>query len=55
LKGVTIYPVGSRGESPIQPLSIDEAIKVVKERKGKVGTSIEQEKQDCPTGICTLG
>jgi len=55
LKGVTIYPVGSRGESPIQPLHIDEAIKVVKERRGITGTSIEQETQDCPSGVCTLG
>lgn len=55
LKGITVYPIGSRGESPIKPLSIEKAIKVVKERIGRVGTSQEQENQDCPNGVCSLG
>jgi ribonucleoside-diphosphate reductase alpha chain len=55
VKGVTVYPVGSRGETPITPISLKEAISIVKSKQGRVGTSIEQETQDCPSGICTLG
>lgn len=55
LKGITVYPIGSRGESPIKPLSIEKAVKVVKDKMGRVGTSQEQENQDCPNGVCSLG
>jgi ribonucleotide reductase alpha subunit len=54
VKGVTVYPVGSRGESPITPLSIEEATAIVKANLGTVGTSEEQAAQDCPKGVCEI-
>lgn len=38
LKGITLYRDGSRGESPIEPLTYEEAVRL----------------QDCPNGVCEV-
>jgi ribonucleoside-diphosphate reductase alpha chain len=49
LKGLTVYRDGSRGESPLQPLSLEEAIKQVGE---KHKTELKESK--CKSGVCDL-
>lgn len=48
LKGMTIYRDNSKGESPIMPLSIDEAKKYLDQCK------IEVTDNSCPSGKCEL-
>lgn len=48
LKGLTLYRDGSRGDSPIEPLSLEEAVKLD-------ATEQRPEALDCPRGICELG
>lgn len=49
LKGLTVYPEGSRPDAPLTRLSLDEAIKLVKTEE-----SIEEISNDCRTGQCEL-
>jgi ribonucleoside-diphosphate reductase alpha chain len=49
LKGVTVYRIGSRGEEPLKPLSIDEAIRFAKKHVTN-GVS----KTECSNGSCEL-
>lgn len=58
LKGLTIYPIGSRGESPIVPLTKEEAIAEV-HKSAHSSSSDEEESQamaalSCPSGVCEL-
>ncbi len=49
LKGVTVYPDGSRENQPLTPISLDEAIKLAKEAK-----SSEAEEGRCRSGVCEI-
>jgi ribonucleoside-diphosphate reductase alpha chain len=49
-KGTTVYRSGSRGNEPLVPLKIDEAIEFLKEKKAIIGAA----QSDCPSGICEL-
>lgn len=53
IKGTTIYPLGSRADQPITPISLSEAKKLWKERE-KHSTDGEQSKNSCKNGICEL-
>jgi len=48
LKGMTIYRDGSKGESPVMPLSLDEAKEHINKCK------IENSDNSCPGGKCNL-
>jgi len=48
LKGMTIYRDGSKGESPVMPLNLDEAKKYLDECK------VERVDNSCPGGKCNL-
>lgn len=53
LKGLTIYPDGSRGNQPLTPMSLDDAIKFIKEGGD---TKIEATSKDsCKSGACDIG
>ena len=49
-KGTTVYRSGSRGNEPLVPLSVKEAIKHITDSKTIVGTI----DSDCPSGICEM-
>jgi ribonucleoside-diphosphate reductase alpha chain len=49
LKGLTIYPEGSRGEEPLKRLPIERVIAAI--HADKVVTEISD---DCPTGTCEI-
>lgn len=59
VKGITVYPIGSRGESPIMPLPRKEAIEAAKALNH--GTELDSEEagnildMSCPKGVCELG
>jgi ribonucleoside-diphosphate reductase alpha chain len=50
LKGTTVYRSGSRGNEPLVPLEIEEAIKYLKEQEIIIATA----QSDCPSGICEI-
>lgn len=50
LKGITVYPINSREDQPLTPLSLEEAIKVAKEDKG-INFLIEEK---CKSGSCDI-
>jgi len=50
LKGTTVYRSGSRGNEPLVPLSVEEAIQHLQ----KSGVIIGAAQSDCPTGICEI-
>lgn len=50
VKGTTIYPEGSRSDTPLERISLEEGIKYI-----RVGTvEAEAETMDCPTGVCEV-
>jgi len=52
LKGLTIYPDGSRENQPLTPMSLDDAIKFIKEGKE---TKVEATSKDsCKDGTCDI-
>lgn len=51
LKGVTIYPEGSRSDQPLTPLGIDEALSHVLGSSGAIG---QEEGRSCRSGVCEL-
>lgn len=56
LKGLTVYPIGSRGNEPITPLTAAQAVEWIKERdyvEGKLAVNEELE-QACPNGVCEV-
>lgn len=53
LKGTTVYRSGSRGNEPLTPLSVEEAVKYVN-LKNKENLSIGTINSDCPSGVCDL-
>jgi ribonucleoside-diphosphate reductase alpha chain len=52
LKGLTIYPEGSRENQPLTPLSLDDAIKYLKE--GKETKTEATSKDSCKNGSCDI-
>lgn len=52
LKGTTIYREGSRGNEPLSPLTVEEAISFLDSsaESHKIGTA----QNDCPSGICDI-
>jgi len=53
LKGLTMYPLGSRDNQPITPLSLQEAKKLWKERS-KENTEANQSIDSCKDGLCEI-
>jgi ribonucleoside-triphosphate reductase len=47
VKGVTVYPNGARGNQPIIPVSLDEALKAQQ-------TKTQMTEKECSTGTCEL-
>lgn len=54
LKGTTLYRAGSRGEEPMEAISLEDAKLLTKEVEAEVGTTIEQYAMDCPDGVCEI-
>jgi len=55
LKGTTLYRAGSRGEEPLEAISIAEAERVVHGNHDHSEASItEQNMMDCPDGVCEI-
>jgi ribonucleoside-diphosphate reductase alpha chain len=55
LKGLTIYPMNSRSEQPISPISLQEARKLWKERNKESSTAeIATSPNSCKSGVCDL-
>jgi ribonucleoside-diphosphate reductase alpha chain len=50
LKGTTVYRSGSRGNEPLVPLTIEDAIKYLETQEVVVATA----ESDCPSGICEV-
>lgn len=50
IKGVTLYPSGARGNEPLTPVSLDEALKLEQVAKAKT----EATETDCSSGSCSL-
>jgi ribonucleotide reductase alpha subunit len=48
LKGITVYPDGSREDQPLTPLPLDKAIELVNEAKEEVDSG------KCRSGVCEL-
>ena len=52
MKGTTVYRSGSRGNEPLTPLTIEEAIQHLESKKSDFIIGAAQ--SDCPKGICDL-
>jgi len=50
LKGTTVYRSGSRGNEPLVPLSVEEAISHLESQNIIIGAA----QSDCPSGICEI-
>ena len=50
LKGTTVYRSGSRGNEPLVPLSVEEAISHLQNKDVLIGAA----QSDCPSGICEI-
>lgn len=50
LKGITVYRQGSRGNEPLSPISIEDAISHLDDEATLSGTAMS----DCPSGICEI-
>ena len=50
LKGTTVYRSGSRGNEPLVPLSVEEAISYLESQNIIIGAA----QSDCPSGICEI-
>ena len=47
---MTVYRTGSRGNEPLSPITVEEAI----EQLNKDGVFIGAAQSDCPTGVCEI-
>jgi ribonucleoside-diphosphate reductase alpha chain len=52
LKGLTVYPDGSREDQPLTPMSLDDALKYIKE--GKDAKIEATSKDSCKSGACDV-
>jgi ribonucleoside-diphosphate reductase alpha chain len=50
LKGLTVYRSGSRGDEPLSPITVEEAIKHLNKNGVKIGAA----QSDCPSGVCSI-
>ena len=50
LKGTTVYRSGSRGNEPLVPLSVEEAIGFLESKNIIIGVA----QSDCPSGVCEI-
>jgi ribonucleoside-diphosphate reductase alpha chain len=50
LKGTTVYRSGSRGNEPLVPLSVEDAISCLESQSIFIGAA----QSDCPSGICEI-
>ena len=50
LKGITVYRQGSRGNEPLTPITVEQAIKYLDNEEAIEGAAAT----DCPSGICEL-
>ena len=50
LKGITVYRQGSRGNEPLTPITVEQAIESLKSEEAIEGAAVN----DCPSGICEL-
>jgi len=50
LKGMTVYRQGSRGNEPLSPVTVEQAIEYLKNEQAVEGSAAT----DCPSGICEL-
>lgn len=49
-KGTTVYRSGSRGNEPLVPLTIEEAVGYLEEKSAIIGAA----QSDCPDGVCEI-
>lgn len=55
LKGLTIYPIGSRGEEPLSPLPLNAAIDTLKDAiVNAEEAALADAEQACANGVCEL-
>jgi ribonucleoside-diphosphate reductase alpha chain len=50
LKGITVYRQGSRGNEPLTPITVEQAIESLKSDEAVEGAAAN----DCPSGVCEL-
>jgi len=50
LKGITVYRQGSRGNEPLTPITVEQAIESLKSDEAVEGAAAT----DCPSGVCEL-
>lgn len=50
LKGITVYRQGSRGNEPLTPITVEQAIESLKSEEAVEGAAAN----DCPSGVCEL-
>ena len=51
LKGMTVYRSGSRGNEPLSPMSVKEALTHMKQKEEYTEGTIDS---DCPSGVCEI-
>jgi ribonucleoside-diphosphate reductase alpha chain len=54
LKGTTLYRAGSRGEEPLEALSINEAAEAATLVEAQTGMTMDQYAMDCVDGVCEV-
>ncbi len=50
LKGMTVYRTGSRGNEPLSPITVEDAVAHLQNEGVVVGAA----QSDCPTGVCEI-
>jgi hypothetical protein len=50
LKGTTVYRSGSRGNEPLVPISVEEAVSHLRNDDALIGSA----QSDCPSGVCEI-
>jgi ribonucleoside-diphosphate reductase alpha chain len=52
MKGTTVYRSGSRGNEPLTPITVDEAVEYLENKQDSLVIGAAQ--SDCPSGICEI-
>ena len=50
LKGMTVYRTGSRGNEPLSPIAVEDAVTHLKNEGVVIGAA----QSDCPSGVCEI-